>query len=183
MKRFFCLQTIAFCRYENDETSGQDLPISDGHDIVDMDALQELARQGDVEAQCRLAYCLYSGRFVKRVGNRIETIRRDVGGAFYWWSMAARQGNANAQHWLGRCYYYGEGPSTNRPESIRYFRYAAEQGIAEAQFYLGICYWEGEDIEENRDEAIRWLRRAAEQGQREAILFLERHGIAITDTP
>ena len=182
MKRFYCLQTVVFCRCENDVASGMDFPISDGHNIVDLDALQESARHGDMEAQCLLADCLYSGRFVRRVENRIETIHRDVDGAFFWWSNAASQGNANAQYWLGYCYYYGEGPSANRSESIRWFRCAAEQGVAEAQFYLGICFWEGEDIEENKNEAIRWLRRAAAQGHRESVLFLERHRIDVTDT-
>ena len=157
MKRFFCLQTIAFCYYGNDETSGQELSFSDGNDIIDLDALQESAEHGDVEAQCLLAYCLYSGRFVRRVENRIETICRDTKRAFFWWSRAARQGNAKAQYWLGYCYWFGEGTLENRTEAWSWFIAAAEQG---------------------ETEAISWLRSAAAQNHREAILFLEQHGIA-----
>lgn len=172
MKRFFCLRTIAFYHYGNDETSGQDLPISDGQETIDLDALQESAEHGDVEAQCRLAYCLYSGRFTKRVKNGIETICRDINKAFSWWSIAARHGNANAQYWLGYCYYHGEGTPVNRTESLRWFQLAAEQGDADAQYYLGICYWDGEGTTANKKEAFRWFRIAAEQGVVDAQYYL-----------
>ena len=219
MKRFFCLQTIAFCHYGNNETSGQDLPISDGHNTVeDMKSEQELAEHDDVEAQCRLADYLYTGKYVMKDKGEIKTICRNANKAFFWWSRAAEQGNAKAQYMVGYCYYHGDGTPVNRTEAFRWFqlaaeqriadaqfflgicywdgegttankneafrcfRNAAEQGVLDAQYYLGICYWSGEGIEEDIDEAIRWLRRAAAQGHGKAILFLERHGIDITDT-
>ena len=160
MKRFFCLQKIVFCHCENDITSGRDISISDGHDVVDLDALQVSARQGDVEEQLRLAECFYSGRYVMRRRNQLVSIRRDVGQAFYWWSRAAEQGNAKAQFWLGRCYWFGEGTDEDRTEACRWFVAAAEQGD---------------------EESIIWLQRAAEQGNRDAISFLRRHGHSFND--
>ena len=48
------------------------------------------------------------------------------------WRKAAERGDAEAQYWLGRCYYFGEGVAWDRAEAVKWFRKAAEQGDASA---------------------------------------------------
>ena len=50
-----------------------------------------------------------------------------------WYRKAAEQGHAEAQLWLGNCYYLGEGVPKDEAEAERWWRKAAEQGQADAQ--------------------------------------------------
>ena len=50
----------------------------------------------------------------------------------------AEQGDAEAQHSLGRMYANGEGVPQNGAEAVRWFRLAAEQGNSDAQNGLGV---------------------------------------------
>lgn len=47
--------------------------------------------------------------------------------------MAADQGDARAQCYLGICYEYGEGVTQNKTEAARLFRLAAAQGDENAK--------------------------------------------------
>ena len=55
-------------------------------------------------------------------------------------------GNAEAQGWLGYCYYFGEGIREDKQEEVKWYRLAAGQGNAEAQRRLGYCYYVGKGI-------------------------------------
>ena len=84
--------------------------------------------------------------------------------AFGYYKLAAEQGCANAQFYLGRCYNKGKGVEKNYIEAIKWWEKAAEQGVIEAQFNLGICYANGQGVEQDQAEAVKWYRKAAEQG-------------------
>ena len=71
-----------------------------------------------------------------------------------WYRLAADQGDAEAQGWLGYCYYFGEGIREDKREAVKWYRLAAGQGNAEAQRRLGYCYFWGEGIREDKREAV-----------------------------
>ena len=78
--------------------------------------------------------------------------------------LAAEQGHAGAQNYLGTCYFNGEGVEKNVAEAVKWYRLAAEQGFAKAQVNLGLCYYDGDGVERNATETVKWCRLAAEQG-------------------
>jgi TPR repeat protein len=84
--------------------------------------------------------------------------------AVKWYRKAAEQGHAEAQYWLGRCYFDGRGITRDRAEAIKWWRKAAEQGHAGAQYWLGLCYEKGQGVSKDFAEAAKWYRKAAEQG-------------------
>lgn len=88
--------------------------------------------------------------------------------AFEYYLKAARQGDAEAQFYLGLCYNYGDGVEKDLSEAVKWYRKAADQGDALAQYNLGICYDNGYGVEKDLSEAVIWFRKAADQGLAEA---------------
>lgn len=76
----------------------------------------------------------------------------------------ARQGSAEAEYNLGRCYQNGAGVPADPAEAVRWYRKAARQGHAWAQSNLGWCYYRGLGVPPDIDEAIYWYRCALEEG-------------------
>jgi TPR repeat protein len=103
--------------------------------------------------------------------------------AVRWFRLAAAQGNAKAQNYLGVCYLNGEGVAVDHAEAVRWFRLAAEQGYATAQLNLGVCYCDGDGVAVDHAEAVRWYRlaaalgNAAARGNADARHVLERVGV------
>ena len=85
-----------------------------------------------------------------------------------WYRKAAEQGDADAQYYLGLCYYRGEGIKQNYEDAVKWYRKAADQGNANAQYRLGYCYEHGEGVPLDYEEAVKWYRKAAEQGYGDA---------------
>ena len=94
-----------------------------------------------------------------------------------WYRLSAQQGDAEAQWFLGDCYFFGDGVEKNKREAVNWYFLSAEKGNAEAQRRLGACYYFGHGIPINRQEAIRWYRLAAKQGNTVAITMLKKLGI------
>ena len=94
--------------------------------------------------------------------------RTDETEAFRLTRQAADQGDAEAQHILGRMYYSGDGIAQDLAEAVRWCRKAAEQGHAEAQCQLGSMYDLGYGVRWDEAEAVRWFLLAAEQGVAQA---------------
>ena len=80
--------------------------------------------------------------------------------------IAATQGHADAQNYLGLCYDDGLGVNEDDVEAVKWYRKAAEQGLRSAQNNLGNRYYNGEGVEQNYTEAVKWYRKAAEQGEK-----------------
>lgn len=57
--------------------------------------------------------------------------------AVKWFTLAAEQGEANAQSNLGVMYAKGEGVPENDKTAVKWYTLAAEQGLANAQSNLG----------------------------------------------
>ena len=94
--------------------------------------------------------------------------KKDYPEAVKWYRKAAEQGQVNAQHNLGWCYYNGKGVSQSYYEAVKWYRKAAEQGHADAQCNLGLCYENGYGVSQSWSEAVKWYRKAAEQGNASA---------------
>ncbi|WP_319531830.1 caspase family protein [uncultured Cohaesibacter sp.] len=78
---------------------------------------------------------------------------------------AVAEGNAQAQYFLGYCYYHGGcGYEPNYAEASRLFITAAGQGNADAEASLGWLYMIGDGVVEEHPEGLKWLNRAADQG-------------------
>ena len=57
--------------------------------------------------------------------------------AVKWYRLAAEQGNATAQYFLGMKYDIGQGIPQSDTEALKWYRLAAERGYAPAQNNLG----------------------------------------------
>jgi len=79
-------------------------------------------------------------------------------------SPLAKDGNPEAQYYLGLMYYNGQGVPQDYKEAVRWYRLAAEQGNAPAQNDLGARYTYGQGVPRDYKEAVRWYRLAADQG-------------------
>jgi tetratricopeptide (TPR) repeat protein len=90
--------------------------------------------------------------------------RQDYGEAMRSYRMAADQGNADAQVYVGNLFYLGQGTVQDYPEALRWYRKAADRGNADAEFSIGLLYEYGLGVPEDYAEATRWYRKAADQG-------------------
>ncbi len=84
--------------------------------------------------------------------------------AFPLMQNAAKEGNADAQLYLGWMYANGQGIKRNYAQAVSWLRKSANQGNALAQNDLGLMYAEGRGVKRNYAQAISWYRKSAEQG-------------------
>ena len=75
--------------------------------------------------------------------------------------MAAEQGHAVAQYFLGTMYSNGEGMPQDYQEAVSWYRKAAEQGDAGAQYNLGNMYNNSEGVPQDYVQAHKWVNLAA----------------------
>ena len=150
--------------------SNEGFRVPDENDDIDLAPLVKLAEaeQGDVEAQNTLGECYYYGRGLLNE----EHIPRDMKKAFFYWSMAANQGNANAQRRLGE-YYWPEGEHCDKKTSFCWYKKAADQGDPEALFCLARFYLDNIMVDRNKDEAIKLYQESANRGYAPARKCLE----------
>ncbi len=87
--------------------------------------------------------------------------RGDYATALREWRPLAKQGDAEAQFFLGAMYNLGDGVPQDYAESAKWFRKAAEQGNAKAQFFLGIMYEDGQGVPQDYAKAYMWFTLAA----------------------
>jgi TPR repeat protein len=124
--------------------------------------LRQLAEQGDIQAQVKLARMYEAG----------QGVPKDFNEALKWYREAGDHGNALAQGTLGWFYQYGQGVETNFPAAISWYQKAAEQGHAMSQLNLAVVYDDGIGVATNKEEAVKWYRLAADQGEPRAQLDL-----------
>jgi TPR repeat protein len=86
----------------------------------------------------------------------------DYGRAERWLRLAATQGDADAQFWLGLEYERGAFGLTDYHEAYQWLHKAAEQGLPNAQYSLGQMYELGEGVPKTDIVAGRWFKAAAD---------------------
>jgi len=91
-----------------------------------------------------------------------STVVRDSGEADRWLRLAAIQGDADAQLWLGVNYEHGSFGVVDYREALTWLRKSADQGQPDAQLCLGQMYENGEGVPESDVVAASWYRKAAD---------------------
>ena len=94
--------------------------------------------------------------------------QQDYQTAFYAWSLAAQQGDPDAEYHLGQLYRLGQGVNIDYPSAQSYYLKAAKKGHPLAQLNLGTLYYSGKAIEKQEEDAFYWLHQAAEKGDAHA---------------
>jgi TPR repeat protein len=79
-----------------------------------------------------------------------------------WLRLAAAQGDADAQFWLGTAYQRSWFGALDDREALGWLRRAAAQGLPDAQFSLGQMYEVGEGVLQSDLAAASWYRKAAD---------------------
>lgn len=95
-------------------------------------------------------------------------VPQDYEEAFTWFTKAAEQGLALAQHNLGFMYERGQGVTKDDKQAIHWYNNAAEQELATAQTNLGVMYVIGQGVPEDYVQAYKWWSLAAMQGNQTA---------------
>jgi TPR repeat protein len=93
---------------------------------------------------------------------RVDSAVPDYADADWWLRLAARDGNAEAQFWLGNGYRRDWFGAVDYAEAITWLRKAAAQGLPNAQFGLGQMYELGEGVQQSPAIAATWYRKAAD---------------------
>ncbi len=112
------------------------------------------------ELECRPASVMLGECFYRGIG-----VERDDGVAKSFFDQAASEGNAEAQFFLARMYYYGDaGLLRNYDKAFELFQESAAHGSILAQNSLGAMYIDGHGVEKDEVKAVEWFRKAAERG-------------------
>lgn len=77
---------------------------------------------------------------------------------------AARQGSAEAQNELGKCYTFGTGVEQSDEEAFKYFQMAADQGYAKSLNNVANYYATGNVVDQDDAKAFEFYKLAADQG-------------------
>jgi len=81
-----------------------------------------------------------------------------------WFRIAADQGSAAAQVYIGLIFENGWGLGRDYVEAMRWYRQAADQGYIAALVAIGNMYLQGEGVEQDYAEGLRWYAKAADKG-------------------
>ncbi len=134
---------------------------------TDFEKKLQLAEQGDAQAQFHVGLVYTKGiNKYQKVLSEISLnefpypVKHDDNLAFQWFEKAAKQGNTDAQYFLGVCYSKGCGVKQDYAQAVYWHKKAAEQGNRNSQNILGFYYYSEQDYQ----QAIDWFKKAAEQG-------------------
>jgi uncharacterized protein len=110
-----------------------------------------------------------------------QGVTQDYKEALKWYRLAADQGNADAQYFLGNMYQDGKGVVQDYREGVKWLRLAAQQGMPRAQLLLGIQYYGGkEGVGQDYQYSYMWLSLAASKldGVLAGVAARQRNGVA-----
>ncbi|WP_078118096.1 caspase family protein [Thiosocius teredinicola] len=110
-----------------------------------------------------------------RGGEYVAYDRADYRTALRIWLPAAKEGDADAQVYVGEIYEKGLGLEADYQTAMAWYRKAAEQGNTRALINLGYLYESGLGVERNLTEAMNWYRKASglNDGQLEFVSSVE----------
>lgn len=101
--------------------------------------LNDLAEKGDINSQLLLGRYYKSGSYYPyKTSKTVNFVDEDK--SSYWFYMAAKQGNAEAQGELGHNYKYGNGVEQDFEKAFYWMQQGATNGDAVAQWRLGNIY-------------------------------------------
>ena len=97
-------------------------------------------------------------------------------------SLAAEQGQANAQNCLGIMYMGGKGVETSYEKGFQFHKQAADQGLPNALRALGSCYQNGWGVEKSLEKAGEGVKKDYEKAIHFFTVFEERREKKPTQT-
>jgi len=129
---------------------------------LQLQALEARALSGNEKAQMRLARMYLHGQ-VKMAQMYLygQGVERDVEKAVAWYSLAADQDLAFAQHKLARLYLEGDIVEQDIEKAIGWLERAADLGFIDAQLDLSLLYESGQYLPPDYVSAYKWLNIAA----------------------
>ncbi len=99
-----------------------------------------------------------------RGGEYTAADRADYATALKVWLPLAKDGDAEAQTYVGEIFERGLGVPPQYDLAARWYELAAHQGLARAQLNLGALYERGLGVPQDRSRAVDWYRRASGLG-------------------
>jgi len=102
--------------------------------------------------------------------------------SIHWLTLAAEQGDANAQCKLGLLYVDGKGVEENNEAAVKWFTLAAKQGYAQAQINLGFLYEYGNGIARDDIRAYMWYHLSDHNGNQRSAKNKEQIANRMTST-
>ena len=102
-----------------------------------------------------------------RGGEYVAFDRSDYATALKVWLPQAKEGDQEAQTYVGEIYEKGLGLQPDYAAAVAWYRKAAEQGNTRAQINLGHLYEKGLGVKRDAQQAVYWYRQAS--GLSEAI--------------
>ncbi|WP_051261445.1 tetratricopeptide repeat protein [Desulfovibrio inopinatus] len=120
-------------------------PTSSHRTLSDLEKLENEARHGDSEAQFQLGVTLFS--------------QRDFTNAIKWYTLAAKNGQRDAQFRLGLLTYFGGAIPRDYIAAVNWFAMAAQNGLDDAAYYLGVIYYLGEGAPNDPKAAYYWFTK------------------------
>lgn len=148
------MRLILFC-FLAISSSFANIAHHDKYDIQDVQSLErveELARNGDIEACVRTAeFYLYG-----------PVNLQDTEKAFVYLKKAYQRHNLEAIELMAGAYLNGHGTKKDPVRAERFYLIGAQAGHGPCQFNLGILYKNGDDgVQRNPEQAYFWLHKAA----------------------
>lgn len=114
--------------------------------------LEKKAKQGDLRSQTDLGDCYKNGLFGQNIPEAIK-----------WYTMAANQGDVDAQYNLGLIYADVEYKSIDDVKALKWFTEAANQGDKRAKIFLAFLYKDGrKGIAKDKTKADKYAKTACE---------------------
>ena len=133
-------------------------------------SLDELAKQGNAEAQFKLGSNLFYGS---------NSWSKNTERGIFWLKQSAKQNHVDALHLLGVIYSQGtDNIAINETEAFSYNLKAAKLGHVNSQSNLAWAYYKGSGVTKNYYEAIYWAGFAAAHGSAQSYGLL---GIAYVE--
>lgn len=150
--------------------------------INDIEILNNLAKQGDVDAQNKLASAYYmTAQFIQKkesttayMGMFSELNKALKPKDYYikahtWYLKAAVQNSASAQCHLGFMYYSGHGVTVDNNEASQWYLKAVANGSVQAHCHLGRMFQEAG----NYKKAAEWYLSAIKLGNKDALGYYQ----------
>ena len=78
--------------------------------------------------------------------------------------IAAKEGHASSQNYVGDMYYWGKGVEKNYSEARKWYELAEKRGNKLASLSLGYIYYYGEGVVKDIDKAFKYFKYAADNG-------------------
>ena len=147
------------------------------------DFYQRAAKKGEMEAAYSLGGMYENGEGVEKNNERAkfwycraaelgsERAERSIKKCEEAWikdlKAKALQGDIDAQYYLGKRFYDGDGVERDYEEAFKWYSKAAENGHAGAQCSVAEMYECALGVDEDHEEAARWYQMAFENGHPE----------------